>query len=1075
MKCSLPRAAGCILIALCCTLQVRLAYSNHLFASPPGDHPPVYLFDKEVRGTVLDSASHPLSGVSVTVKDLPNIGTTTDINGKFILNVPNENAILVFSMVGYASQEIPVKGKEIFNIQLKSSSGSLDDVVVVAYGKQRKRDVIGSVTTITPSELKVPSSNLTTALAGRLAGIIAYQRSGEPGQDNAEFFIRGATTFGYKKDPLILIDGIEYTTTELARLQVDDIAQFSILKDATASAVYGARGANGVILVTTKEGKAGKARINVRFENSISTPTRDVELADPVTYMKLHNEAYLTRGILDLPYQQSKIDNTEEGVNKYAFPATDWKNELIKKQTLNQRGNFSVSGGGGVANYFIAGSFTQDNGMLKVDKRNNFNNNIDLKTYNLRSNIGLKISKTTDVMVRLYGSFDDYTGPITGGTQMYRNIMRSNPVLFPSYYPVDAEHMGVNHILFGNAERGQYLNPYADMVRGYKQSTRSLMVAQFEIKQDFSFLTPGLNFRAMTNTNRQSSFDVSRGYIPFLYNAQGYDKPTNSYHLLPINPDGGTDFVELIPGGGRTVISTFYLEAAANYNRNFNKHGVSAMLISIVRSQLEAGATTLQQSLPFRNLGLSGRTTYNYDNRYFAEFNFGYNGSERFYKTERFGFFPSVGAAWMISSEKFFDHLLPTISKLKVRGNYGMTGNDRIGAADDRFFYLSEVRIGSPAPGATFGTNGAYTRPGVSVSRYENYDITWETAINSTFGLEVGLFNKIQIIAEYFTEKRRNILMNRTLPSTLGLQVTPKANVGQASSKSLEFSVDYSNSFSKDLFISTRANFTYARNKFLAYEEPLYDEWYKSHIGFPVNQQWGYVAERLFVDDEEVANSPAQTFGSRRVMGGDIKFRDINGDGVITSLDQVPIGYPTNPEIVYGFGASVKYKGIDASCFFQGSARSSFWVDVEATSPFIPYLYDKESFGGINSGSTFVTGTQLQNQLLKAYADNHWSEDNRNLYALWPRLDNQLNGNNNQKSTWFMRNGDFLRLKQVELGYSLPTRLTRRWHLESLRFYSNATNLLTFSKFNLWDVEMGGNGLGYPIQKVINFGVQVGL
>jgi hypothetical protein len=297
------------------------------------------------------------------------------------------------------------------------------------------------------------------------------------------------------------------------------------------------------------------------------------------------------------------------------------------------------------------------------------------------------------------------------------------------------------------------------------------------------------------------------------------------------------------------------------------------------------------------------------------------------------------------------------------------------------------------------------------------------------------------------------------------LQVTPKANVGQAKSRSLEFSADYSSNFGKNLYIAVRANFTYAKNKFLAYEEPLYNEWYKSRIGWPVNQQWGYIAERLFVDDEEVSNSPAQTFGSRKAMGGDIKFRDVNGDGVINNLDQVPIGYPTNPEIVYGFGVSTKFKGFDLSCFMQGTARTSFWIDVEATSPFIQYRYS----------NTELPGITLQNQLLKAYADNHWSEENRNLYALWPRLDNQLNGNNNQKSTWFMRNGDFLRLKQVEFGYSLPAKIAKRIHLESLRFYSNATNLLTFSKFDLWDVEMGGNGLGYPVQKVINFGVQVGL
>jgi TonB-linked SusC/RagA family outer membrane protein len=1028
---------------------------------------------RDIRGVVQDSTGF-LSGVSVSVKGKSDVGTTTDQNGRYVLAIPDGDVTLVFTMIGYATQEIPIKkGQETLIVNFKRASSSMDDVVVIGFSKQRKKDVVGSVTTINPAELKVPSSNLTTALAGRLTGIIAYQRSGEPGQDNAEFFIRGATTFGYKKDPLILIDGIEYTATELARLQPDDIAQFSILKDATASAVYGARGANGVILVTTKEGKAGKMRINIRLENSIASPTKNVELADPITYMELHNESYLTRGVLELPYLQSQIDNTRDGVNKYMYPATDWKKELFKKSTNNQRGNFSVSGGGVLASYFIAGSFTQDNGILKVDKRSNFNSNINLKTYNLRSNIGIKVTKSTDVMVRLYGSFDDYTGPISGGTGLYRNTMRTTPVLFPAYYPVDEEHFGVNHILFGNYDRGQYLNPYADMVAGYKDSKRSLMVAQFEVKQNLAFITDGLNFRAMTNTNRQSFFDISRAYNPFWYQAGSYDKLTNTYHLMGINPDQGTDFLQLVGGGERQVVSTFYLESSLNYNRTFNKHGVSAMVISIIRSQSESGATRLQQSLPFRNLGVSGRATYNYDSRYFAEFNFGYNGSERFYKSERFGFFPSIGAAWLVSQEDFMKNLYPTVSKLKLRGNYGMTGNDRIGSADDRFFYLSEVRIGA-GPGASFGTDAGYTRPGVTVDRYENYDITWETAMNSTFGVELGLWNKVEIIAEYFTERRKNILMDRTLPSTLGLEANPKSNVGRAQSKSIEFSIDYNENIGKNLFIATRANFTYSRNRFVAFEEPTYNEWYKSRIGWPVNQQWGYVAERLFVDDEEVDNSPSQVFGGRKAMGGDIKFRDVNGDGVITDLDQVPIGFPTNPEIVYGFGVQTKYRGVDFSFFFQGSARSSFWIDPRATAPFVEYRYS----------SSDNIGVQLQNQLLKAYADDHWSEDNRNLYALWPRLSSDpvqsasggdLQTNNTQRSTWFMRSGDFLRLKQVELGYSLSPKAAKRIHLESLRIYTNATNLVTFSKFKLWDVEMGGNGLGYPIQKVINFGIQVGL
>lgn len=1027
---------------------------------------------KEIRGTITDS-SGAVAGVSISVKNKPNIGTTTDLNGKFLLNVPAD-AVLVVSMVGYSGQEIPVKGQEVINITLKSAAGSLDDVVVVAYGKQKRKEMVGSVTSIKPSDLKIPSSNLTNALAGRLAGVIAYQRSGEPGQDNAEFFIRGVTTFGYKKDPLILIDGIEFTATELARLNPDDIASFSIMKDATANALYGARGANGVILITTKEGKTGKAKINVRMENSISSPTRDVELADPVTYMLLHNESVLTRNPLGvLPYFQSKIDNTIAGKNPYMFPMTDWKKELLKDQTLNQRVNLNVSGGGQIARYYLAASFNQDNGNLKIDKRNNFNSNINLKTYVLRSNVNINVTKTTEVIVRLHGSFDDYTGPMDGGTGMYRKIMRTNPVLFPAYYPVDDAHQFTNHILFGNYDKGNYVNPYADLVKGYKDYSRSLMLAQVEGKQDLSFITRGLSARFLVNTNRQSYFDVSRFYNPFFYSAGGYDRVDNTYALTLINPDqvgagvvpqGGTDYLGYSEGT-KTVLSNFYFEAAANYNRTFNdKHGISGLVVVTARNQLEGNASDLQKSLPSRNLGVSGRTTYSYDNRYFGEFNFGYNGSERFYKTERFGFFPSAGLAWFVSNEKFFEGLTSVFNKVKLRATYGLVGNDAIGSADDRFFYLSNVNMNNSAYGYNFGLDGGYNRSGISISRYDNQGITWETAKKTNLALEVNMLrNKLEIIAEVFREKRYNILMDRLIPSSMGLQGNaPKANLGKASGKGMDISVDYSNNFGKNWIVTARGNFTYATSRFDFYEEPQYAEKYKYRVGRPLSQQWGYIAERLFVDDADVRNSPPQ-FGT--YMAGDIKFRDVNGDGIINSLDQVPIGYPTTPEIIYGFGISAKYKGFDISSFFQGSARSSFWIDVAATSPFVAYRYS----------SSELPGYILQNQLLKAYADDHWSEENRNLHALWPRLSSTVNDNNDEKSTWFMRDGSFLRLKQVELGYSLPLKVLRKYKMDNLRIYANGTNLLTFSKFKLWDIEMAGNGLAYPIQRVINFGIQVGL
>ena len=1014
----------------------------------------------EVRGEVRDSID-VLPGVSVTVKNHPGIGTNTDGNGKYILEVPDENSILVFKMVGYEPQEIAVTGKEVINVTLLTSSSALDEVVVVAFGKQKREDVIGSVTSINPSELKVPSSNLTTALAGRLAGVVAYQRSGEPGQDNADFFIRGVTTFGYKKDPLILIDGIELTTTDLARLQPDDIASFSIMKDATATALYGARGANGVILVTTKEGKVGKANVNLRFENSLSAPTRNVELADPITYMRLNNEAVLTRNPLQpQPYQDDKIDNTIAGTNPYAFPATNWRNELIKDYTMNRRMNMSVNGGGDVARYYVAGAFNQDNGVLKVDPRNNFNNNIDLKSYNLRSNVNINLTKSTEMIVRLNGSFDDYTGPIDGGAGMYRKIMRTNPVLFPAYYPVDKDHSFVNHILFGNYEDGNYLNPYADLQRGYKDYSRSLMLATLQLSQNLSALTEGLSVRVMANTTRNAYFDVNRFYNPFYYAAGPYDKSTGAYNLSLLNETSGTEYLGYNEGA-KLINSTFYLESALNYNHTFNKkHNVSGLLVYIMRQTLAANAGDLQLSLPTRNIGLSGRATYSYDNRYFGEFNFGYNGSERFYKTNRFGFFPSAGAAWSVSNEKFFEPLKSVVSNLRLRATYGLVGNDAIGSPSDRFFYLSNVNMNDAAKRAIFGIDNGYGRNGITVSRYSNPDITWETATKTNFALELGLFDKVQLIAEYYSELRKNILMTRVIPTTAGLSAPIRANVGEASGKGVDLSIDYSQHLGKNFWITSRGNFTYATSKFEVYEEPNYNEKYLSRVGYPLSEQWGYIAERLFVDQKEVDNSPVQSFGE--YGAGDIKYRDLNGDGQITSLDRAPIGFPTTPEIVYGFGFSSGFKNFDISAFFQGTARESFWIDANATAPFISYRYEGESIFGL-----------LQNQLLKAYADDHWSEENRNLYALWPRLSATINTNNNQLSTWFMRNGAFLRLKSLEAGYTLQQKTSRKLGMEKCRIYASGTNLLTLSGYKLWDIEMAGNGLGYPIQRVFNLGVNV--
>jgi TonB-linked SusC/RagA family outer membrane protein len=1072
---------------------LQVAFCSVLFANESnavsGITPSIMRQDRTIKGIVTDENGQGIPGVNVIVKGTSE-GTTTDADGAYTLSIADNNVTLVFTFIGYETKEEPIAGRSTVSLTLLPDVKTLDEVTVVAFGEQKKESVVSSISTIRPSELKVPSSNLTTALAGRLSGVIAYQRSGEPGRDNAEFFIRGATTFGYKKEPLILIDGMEYTTTELARLTPDDIESFSIMKDATANALYGARGANGVIQITTKSGKEGKAKLTFRLENTISRPTRDVKMADPVTYMKLHNESVLTRNPLGvLPNTQYKIESTEAGVNPIVFPAVDWQKMLFKEQTVNQRANMSLSGGGKIASYYVSSSFNQDNGVLKVDKRNDFNSNISMKTYNLRSNIGINVTSTTNLMIRLSGTFDDYRGPLDGGKDLYEKVMRTSQTLFPAYYPAEGDYANIPHIMFGNSQltdpQTRYINPYADMVKGYKESSRSIMLAQFELKQDLGKILKGLTFNGMVNTNRRASFDVTRQMQPFWYNipiATNYDKVANTYRLNLINPGppdqgGGTDWLEAeIDESKRKVSSAFRGQGQLLWKNTFNnKHDVSAMAVLLAQSELtgnpedvdENDEVSLQESLPARNLGLSGRATYGYDNRYFFEFNFGYNGSERFHESERFGFFPSAGVAWSISGEPFFEPFERTFNKLRVRANYGLVGNDAIGSKADRFFYISDVNMNNDDYSASFGTDGGYTRNGISVGRYQNEAITWETAVNSTFGLEIGLFDKLNFIGEFFTERRYNILMDRaSIPVTMGLMGNkPKANVGKASTKAIDLSLDYSNQIGRDLILQVRGNFTFARNKFVAYEEPEYDHPWLYKVGHSTSQEWGYVAERLFVDGDswtesgEVGSSPVQSFG--RTMGGDIKYKDINHDGVINTLDQVPIGFPTTPEVIYGFGFSSKYKSFDINAFFQGSGRSSFWIDVEKTSPFI----DNDDDDDIVS----------QNQLLKAYADDHWSEEDRNLYALWPRLNSELGNNNNQQSTWFMRDGSFLRLKQVEVGYTLPVRLSQRIRMDILRLYFNATNLYTWSKFKLWDVEMAGEGMGYPIQKQFNIGLQVGL
>lgn len=1033
-----------------------------------------------ITGKVTDAFNDdPIPGVNVVISGTA-LGTTTDIDGVYELLV-NEGDTLVYSFIGFETQRIEVGKVRIINVRLSEHSEMLEEAVVVAFGKQSKESVVSSITTVNTKDLKIPSSNLTTALAGKMAGLVAYQSTGAPGEEDAQFFVRSVTSFGSGlTSPLILIDNIEMTSKDLSRLHPDDIASFSILKDASATALYGARGANGVVLVTTKEGVKGAVKVQARVESSLSTPTTKVDIADPVTFMEYSNIASMTR-YGELTYPQSKIQSTKDpNRNPYVYPAVDWKDMLTKNHSWNHRANLNLTGGGNAATYFLAGSFSQDNGILEVDKRNPFNTNINLKKYSVRSNVNLFLTKTLEAKVRVSANFEDYTGPIgesgSAGANTYGKTLIANPVLFPAYYKADKANQYLDRVLFGNYSGDNYgngsptyLNPYAEIMKGYEDVKNNTLLAQIELHQDLKMITQGLRARFIGSVTRYSGFSIQRSYKPFYYQyIKGtYDQydPEFPYELAVLNPEGGSDFIDYT-SGSKFVNSSSYAEGAILYNRKFNHiHDVGGLLVGSFKESMDGSPVNLDSSLPSRNVSLAGRFTYGFDQTYFAEFNFGLNGSERFDPSHRWGFFPSVGAGWQLSNENFWDGIRRIIPTFKLRATYGLVGNDVIVDKTDRFFFTSNIDLNGSAAGR-FGNNpnSPWTLPTININRYANPNITWEVSYKTNLALELGLLNNdLSFIAEFYHEKRTNIVQPRPdVPSTMGLTANISTNYGEAVGKGIDLTLDYNKAFANQKWMIVRGNFTYGKAKITKYDELDYSgiaPW-RSMVGQKVGQTKGYVAERLFVDDYEVSNSPVQQVGEGLYQAGDIKYRDINGDGVINEFDIVPMGYPKNPEIQYGFGGSFGYKSFDISVFFQGQARYSFFLNARNMAPFVE----------VNEGG------KGNRAMLNFIAENVWTETNRDVYAKWPRLSpdtstsSTARGNNNNfvNSNYWMRTPYFLRLKSLEIGYTIP-----QVKGVTPRVYLSGSNLFTISNFKLWDPEMGGNGLSYPLQRVFNLGLQV--
>lgn len=1007
-----------------------------------------------ITGTVVDVAGDPIAHVTVSVQGT-SIGSITNPNGEFSVTVPGADSRLQFAMIGYETVTVTVGERRIIPVTMTLSAVEMENVTVVAFGTQKKTSLVSSIESVRVSELKQPASNLTASFAGRIPGLISYQTSGEPGSDNAQFFVRGVTTFGYKTSPLILIDGFEASSDDLARLQPDDIESFSILKDASATVLYGARGANGIIMVTTKAGREGGPFVNVRVDMNVASPTKILETVDGVEYMRLYNQALATRdktGEMPQFYSEQKIQSTINGENPMIYPNVDWYETLFRKNTINTKANVNVSGGGSVASYYVSGGFDNETGLLRVDRRNNFNSNINIDRFHVRNNVIFNLGKWSKLDVRLSGRFEKFTGPATSAGDIFALVMNSNPVDFPAVFTPDAANEYTDHTLFGSTfiNSAVKFNPYAEMVRGYESRDESTMTAMATLSHDFEHLVKGLKFQAKASVNTWSKYKSTRSYNPYYYSVDEYNQITGEYTLYNLNPTTGQAYLGPVTPD-RDASVHYYFEGRLNWDRQFGKHSVGAMTVFLAEENLltSGKSNSIYETLPERNLGNSGRITYGYDDKYLFEFSYGYNGSEKFTGQKQFGFFPSVGAAWVVSNEGFMQKAKGFLDILKFKFTYGRVGNDAISDRSGRFFFLSEIEKsgGSYRWGTTF--DNYY--PGYQTKRYANPDITWEVSTKYNIGVEVALFRggPLKLQVDFFKDIRDKIYMVRAnFPETAGLEADISGNVGKVASQGIDGSLDLQHFFNNDFWITGRANFTYSVNKYLKIDEKNYPYDYLKSLGRNINLQSGLVAERLFADDYEVLNSPRQEFGE--YAAGDIKYTDVNGDGVVNSNDRVFMGHPTVPEIQYGFGLSVGYKRLDFSFFFQGNGRSSFFID---------------------AGSSGIAPFSLRRNALSIVARDVWSETDPDIYAFWPRLSSDPTENNVQQSSWWLRSNSFLRLKTVELGYTFDG--IKAVALQNCRIYLSAENLFCITPFKLWDPEVGRHGLGYPLSRRINIGAQL--
>ena len=1006
---------------------------------------------RKISGRVTDIKGEPLIGVNVTVDGDAN-GSITNMDGLYEIFVTKKSVVLKFTYIGFKTSEIRTNAStNIYDVTLEEQVNELEETVIVGYGTQRKISNIGAQSSMKMEDIKTPSASLTTTLAGRLAGVVAVQRTGEPGKDAADIWIRGISTPN-TSSPLVLVDGVERSFNDI---DPEDIESLTTLKDASATAVYGVRGANGVILIKTKPGKVGKPTVSADYYESFTRFTKMVDLADGITYMNAANEAMRNDGIAT-KYTEDQIRNTIAGKDPYLYPNVDWLKEIFNDWGHNRRVNVNVRGGSEKVAYYASVSYFNETGMTVTDKNiNTYDSKMKYSRYNFTTNLNIDVTPTTKVEIGAQGYLGEGNYPAISSADLYNAAMSISPVEYPKMFFVNGEAF-----VPGTSTNNNFNNPYSQATRrGYDNLTKNQIYSNLRVTQDLDMLTKGLKLTAMYAFDVYNEIHVHQDRAESTYNFLDTSVPydMNGQPILQRIYEGSNvlSYKQETSGNKKT-----YLEASLNYDRTFNDdHRVSALFLFNQQSKLLYPKGTLEDAIPYRMMGIAGRATYSWKDRYFAEFNIGYNGAENFSPKHRFGTFPAFGVGWVVSNEKFWQPLSKAVSFLKIRYTDGKVGNSEV--SDRRFMYLDQMKENGDY-GYKFGPNGT------KWSGYETVnmavDLIWEESRKQDLGIDLKLFNDdLSIVFDLFKERRENILLKRehSIPSFLGYNTSaPYGNIGIIENKGFDGTIEYNKRINKDWVIALRGNVTFNKDKWIQGELPEQKYEWMNQYGHNINGVKGYVAEGLFtqteiddmarwesLSDANKAITPkpfASQFGT--VKAGDIKYKDLNNDGQIDAYDQTYISRGDVPTTVYGFGFTVGWKDLSVGMMFQGVAGAERVLNGSSVNPFN---------GGGGSGNLYSN------------IDDRWTEENPDQNAFYPRLsygsETTSSINNFQKSTWWVRNMNFLRLKTLQISYNLPKPWVNKVHLKNAAVYVMGTNLFTLSRFKLWDPELNtDNGASYP-------------